>query len=330
MARKRLGEILLERGLIDVNQLKSALAYQRQWGVRLGAALVAKGFIAEGTLTRALAESLQIPMVDLAKVEVEPAVLRLLRASTCEHYDVFPIGVKTHGGRKTLLLAMADPLNVAAIDEIAFITDMTVRPAIAQLSSVDAAIKRYYHHQPVQIPGLSFDKPKTGDLLPEEETETMTIISRGGEEERVVGPGGASPVMELTDEVTDRHALAELEMALARRRMEQAQAAGQAPGAPLQDPFTGQPTGAHEAYAPQPTGAFQAQPTSAYMVMPHAAQPPVATPQPVPTDVLERVRVSKSDALEALEKKFWALMRVLAKRGLVTRDEFLEELSKSE
>lgn len=348
MAKKRLGEILLERGLIDVDQLNSALAYQRQWGTRLGAALVAKRFISEGTLTRALSESLQIPMVDLAKVVVDRRALALLRASTCEQYDVFPIAVKSHKGRNTLLLAMADPLNVAAIDEVAFTTDMTVRPAIAQISSLHAAVKRYYHNVPGQIPPLSFDKPSAKPAAKQDGDgdETMTIIARGGVEERVIGPGGeVQPVVELTDEVTDRHALAEMEMQLARYRREKELRAGQVPGVSVADPFTSGAIPAQTdpfaqvpdapdvpAYMAQPTtGAFEAyhaQPTGSYMV-PAPPMPAHEAPA-VSSDVLEQVRSSEADALEALEKKFWALMRVLARRGVVTKDEFLEELSRGD
>ena len=89
--KKRLGEILLERGLIDVDQLNSALAHQRQWGMRLGTALVAKGFIAEGMLTRVLSESLGIPMVDLARVVVDQHALQIVPRRLAEQYDVFPI-----------------------------------------------------------------------------------------------------------------------------------------------------------------------------------------------------------------------------------------------
>ena len=132
--KKRLGEILLERGLIDSDQLNSALAHQRQWGMRLGTALVAKGFVAEGALTRILSESLGIPMVDLSRVVVDPKALALVSRRTCEAHDVLPLGFKEEPNRrKILLLAMADPLNATVIDEIGFTNDCIVKPAIAQI-----------------------------------------------------------------------------------------------------------------------------------------------------------------------------------------------------
>ena len=78
MARKRLGEILLERGIIDEDQLNSALAYQRQWGHRLGGALVAKGFLTEGMRVKVLSETMSLPAVDLSTVDFDGEALRTI------------------------------------------------------------------------------------------------------------------------------------------------------------------------------------------------------------------------------------------------------------
>jgi hypothetical protein len=273
--KKRLGEILMERGMIDVDQLNSALAHQRQWGVRLGTALVAKGFIAEGVLTRVLSESLGIPMVDLSRVQPEQKALALLGGRLCEQYDVFPLALQEQKGRKTLLLAMADPLNATIIDELAFTHGCIVKPAIAQISSLDQAIRRYYHAQRVEISPLSFEKgglTSTGRLDTQhpriaagEESESMTIITAGGKEELVVGGRAAdAPIVNLTEEVVGF------------------------PGPPRTDPHGGQ--------------------------------------QPTTGEMLAGVRAADLEQLEAMEKKFWALMRVLARKGLISKDEFLSEL----
>jgi len=329
MARKRLGQLLLERGLIDVDQLNSALQYHRQWNVRLGSALVAKGFIAEGTLTRTLAESLQIPMVDLSKVDVDGRALGLLKSSVCEQYEIFPIAVKEHRGRHTLLLAMADPLNVAAIDEVAFTTDMTVRPAIAQISSLDAAIRRYFHNQPVDIPPLDFTKKREGgNELPTVEGEQMEIINAG---ERVIDLGGQSDFEETSIDVgpidvgpislDDQDVLESQEVGgedplrRAEEAMRMERAAAEASGQPAYvlaadeiDPFSGEPTGA---FVMAGDGFVAAQPR-------------------VSADVLQTVQAAETDSVESLEKKFWALMRLLARKGLITKEEFLEEFGAAE
>lgn len=344
MARKRLGQLLMERGLIDADQLNSALAYHRQWGMRLGAALVARGFIAEGTLTRVLSESLQIPMVDLAKVDVDSKALALLKASTCEQNQIFPIAIKSHKGRHTLLLAMADPLNVAAIDEVAFTTDMTVRPAIAQISSIDAAIKKHYFgDKSMDIPPLDFTKRREGKEIQHEDEGEMTIITGAdvrvvqlaaqeltaplddGDEEEVDLDVELDALRTDADEPDDPVLRAEEAM---RKEREEARRLGvpsymlPPPGDP--DPFEDAPTGTF-VMAPPPLAppAVSAPTTSSGLNARTPAERTFA-------DDLLLAPHSERDSVEALEKKFWALMRVLSRRGLVTKDEFLEELARSE
>ncbi|OGQ26375.1 MAG: hypothetical protein A2138_19730 [Deltaproteobacteria bacterium RBG_16_71_12] len=286
--KKRLGEILLERGLIDVDQLNSALAHQRQWGMRLGTALVAKGFIAEGMLTRVLAESLGIPMVDLARIAVDQKALQLVPRRIAEQYDVFPISVREQAkGRRLLLLAMADPLNATAIDEIGFTTDSIVKPAIAQISSLEQAIRRHYYGEHLDVAPLAMRRKGSADM--HDDSGDMTILTGHGEE-RVISSRGDQPVLQLTDEVT-------------------ASGGGQRERAPYEQV---QPLPAD--YAGLSTGVFQ---------MPTASAEGLPVGQ---ADVISVTRPADLEDLEALEKKFWALMRILARRGLVTKEEFLAEL----
>jgi Type II secretion system (T2SS), protein E, N-terminal domain len=297
--KKRLGEILLERGLIDVDQLNSALAHQRQWGMRLGTALVSKGFIAEGVLTRVLSESLGIPMVDLARLAVEPKALQVVPRRIAEQYEVFPIALREQpNGRRLLLLAMADPLNAVAIDEIGFTTDTIVKPAIAQISSLEQAIKKHYYGARLDIAPLALER---ATMQPVATTDEPMTIMGGHGEERVVdttGKHAITPVVQLTDEVTDRTAVAELRREFARRDLS------------VPPTLTTPPV----EYQGHPTGVFS---------MPAGSGESVPVGQ---DDVLSITRAADIEAVEALEKKFWALMRILAKRGLVTKEEFLAEL----
>lgn len=289
--KKRLGEILLERALIDVDQLNSALAHQRQWGMRLGTALVAKGFIAEGMLTRVLAESLGIPMVDLARIAVDPKALQLVPRRIAEQYDVFPISLREQGkGRRMLLLAMADPLNATAIDEIGFTTDTIVKPAIAQISSLEQAIRRYYYGEHLEVAPLAMRKKGPAGF--QDDSADMTILTGHGEE-RVISSRGDQPVLHLTDEVTGSGARQEQHQQ--RAPYEQAQ--------PLPADYAGLSTGVFQ----MPTASTEGAPIAQ-------------------TDIVSVTRPADLEDLEALEKKFWALMRILARRGLVTKEEFLAEL----
>jgi len=322
MAKKRLGQLLLERGLIDVDQLDNALSYHRQWNVRLGSALVAQGFIAEGTLTRTLAESLQIPMVDLAKVEIDVRALALLKATTCEQYEVFPIAVKEHRGRHTLLLAMADPLNVAAIDEVAFTTDMTVRPAIAQISSLDAAIRKHFHHQPVEIPPLDFTKKREGMDLSAAEEKDMQIFSAGDRvidlevddaDGEVSHDGEESISLDDQDVIEEQSVGGEDPLRAAEDAMRMERAAADASGLPIYALPNDEP----DPFGDAATGTF-------VMVGDELVPEDQAD---VPQDVLASVQSAETDSVESLEKKFWSLMRLLARKGLITKDEFLEEFN---
>jgi hypothetical protein len=293
--KKRLGEILLERGLIDVDQLNSALAHQRQWGMRLGTALVAKGFIAEGVLTRVLSESLNIPMVDLARVVIDQRALQMVPRRLAEQYDVLPLGLREQqNGRRLLLLAMADPLNATAVDEIGFTTDTIVKPAIAQISSLEQAIRRYYYGERVEVSPLSMHR--RGPAGNTTNDEPMTIVGGHGEERLILHPNGPG------------------------------QAPGANPGPPGGEPpviqLTDEVGGAQPAYALAPPPDYTGQPTGVF-TMPLPGQEPA---QPMSPDMLMTRRPADLEDLEALEKKFWALMRILARRGLVTKEEFLSEL----
>ncbi len=154
MARRRLGDVLLSQGAISQAQLQEGLAHHRQMRLRLGAALVQKGFLTEEALARALSEALGIPLVDAGEARVEWAAVHLLRASICEAHGVFPVGFDSIRGRRMLRLAMVDPLDLAAVEEVEFTTGVGVAPRLATYSSVHRAIRRWYHREtdPV-VPG---------------------------------------------------------------------------------------------------------------------------------------------------------------------------------
>ncbi|MBX5483976.1 MAG: general secretion pathway protein GspE [Myxococcaceae bacterium] len=271
MARKRIGELLLERGVISPQQLEEGLAHHRATKQRLGVALIQKGFVTEDQLAQALGAALGIPVVDLRTVQVDWSAVHMLRARFCETNDLFPYALELVRGRKQLVVALSDPLNVPAVEEIEFTTGLKVSPRLASLSQVRAAVLRYYHK-----------------VNPEDAPEgSMTIIQRGGvqrvvpvnkpedeDEEVIVGE-------EVPQELTQRTALADL---IARREQQHKQR------------------------------------RRASKTVEAAARD---------LDFLFGVR-SEDDELERLERKFWALMRIMARKGLITQDEFLRELDDGE
>jgi len=143
-SRKRLGEILLDADLINTARLDAALRLQRTRGKRLGATLLEIGFIREEDLLRCLSIQLQVPSINLREILVSPPVLRLLPARLAEKHHAFPVAVRRESGRRTLLLALAEPTNLDVLREIEFQAGMGVRPAVAMESAILRAIARYY------------------------------------------------------------------------------------------------------------------------------------------------------------------------------------------
>jgi len=284
VARKKLGEILIERGIIDEDQLNSALAYQRAWGHRLGSALLAKGFVTEGQLTRVLGEELGIPVIDLSETEPDWDAIRLLDARFCEAHELFPVALDESRGRSRLTCAMADPLNVAALDEIEFTTGCKVKAVLAPISQIHSAIRRYHHRQRTVIRKVPDRPPSRGG--PAEEAH-MVLVRPGGGEEQVdtsarektdphAGPHlvDDADVVLLTDEVTKRTELAEIIRQREARARSRARKQGE-----VQDDL----------------------------------------------DFLLGVSTQDQVRLEQLERRFWTLMRLLAKKGLLDKEAYLKE-----
>jgi len=145
MARKRIGEVLMERGLITAPQLDAALDHQRHGSGRLGATLVALGALSEGQLTVALAEHQGLPVVDLTRETPEWRALHLLRAEFCERHLVLPLALlDDERGRRILRLAVADGLDLPTFDAIEYQTNCKVVALLAGASQLRAAIARWY------------------------------------------------------------------------------------------------------------------------------------------------------------------------------------------
>jgi len=142
---KKLGDMLKEAGLIDDFQLQSALSHQRNWGGKLGAILIELEFIREEELARIIAEKLRIPYVNLFEPEIPDAVIKLIKPDVAKKYHVMP--AKKEGG--ALVLAMMDPLDIEATDEIRFITGLKIKPSLALESEIRDAIKKYYDKEDV-------------------------------------------------------------------------------------------------------------------------------------------------------------------------------------
>jgi len=142
---KKLGDMLKEAGLIDDFQLESALSHQRNWGGKLGSIFIELEFIREEDLARIIAEKLRTPYINVFDPEIPENVVRLIKPEIAKKYHVIP----ARRDKGMLMLAMSDPLDIEAIDEIRFITGLNIKPSLALESEIRDAIKKYYDGEEV-------------------------------------------------------------------------------------------------------------------------------------------------------------------------------------
>jgi len=136
----KLGEILVRENLISPQSLREALDYQRQHGGRLGFSLVKLGLISDDMITAVLSRQYGIPSVNLDLFSIDPTVLSLIPEEVAQKHCVLPL---SRVGA-TLTLAMVDPTNVFAIDDVKFMTGLNVAPVVVAEGSVQQAIATYY------------------------------------------------------------------------------------------------------------------------------------------------------------------------------------------
>ena len=136
----KLGELLLKAKLITADQLTEALKQQKETGIRLGEALVRAGRVTEEDITETLSAQFGVPSINLAHFEIDPNVLKLVPADVARKYNILPVN-KTGA---TLTIAMADPTNVFAMDDIKFMTGYNVEPVVASEIALQHSIDRHY------------------------------------------------------------------------------------------------------------------------------------------------------------------------------------------
>jgi hypothetical protein len=142
MARQRIGELLVAQGRIDALQLDSALAHQRKFGCRLGRAIVELGFLPEATVLEAVGQQLGVPFVHIGDRTIPPQVLSLVPDRLMRARRAVPLARVSDSKRGAIVVALADPADLAALDEIAFATGLSVKAALASEVDIDRALAR--------------------------------------------------------------------------------------------------------------------------------------------------------------------------------------------
>lgn len=180
----RIGELLLREGLITGDQLKRAIDEQKKGGGRLGYNLTKLGYITEKDLTGFLSRQYGIPTIDLAAHEIDHDIIKLIPEDVAQKYQVLPV---SRSG-STLVVAMADPSNIFAIDDIKFLTGYNVEPLVASDAAIKAAIEK--HYEASEMGGLEgvlneFDEGEM-EVVQDEEEVDLSDLKKAVEDAPVV------------------------------------------------------------------------------------------------------------------------------------------------
>lgn len=165
--KKRLGDILVETGVISMDQLKEGLRLQKETGKKLGEVLVNMGLVSDDEIMEILSVQLLIERIDLEKTNIKPDVARLIPKALAEKYVIIPIDILMGN----LVLAMADPLNYYAIDDVQFITQKSIMPRIAPAAQIKRFIELYLARESSDRALEELKKEYAGEQKEEKETE---------------------------------------------------------------------------------------------------------------------------------------------------------------
>src|SRR5262245_52616163 len=140
MPAGRLGELLVRENLITLQQLQAAQEQQRKTGGRLGFNLTKLGYIEESELTAFLSKQYGVPSINLSEFEIDPEVIKLVPLEVAEKHQVIPV----NRAGASLIVAMADPSNIFAIDDLKFLTGYNIEVVVASDGAIKEAIDKYY------------------------------------------------------------------------------------------------------------------------------------------------------------------------------------------
>jgi len=346
---KRIGELLVEAGVLSQSQLEQALFAQRKDGRKLGQLLIELGLVSEIQLTQTLSRQLSVPWVSLYHVDFSRSLLNLVAREAAEKYCLVPIFVRrVRKQGETLYVAMDDPTNDGAIEDVARAAAMPVKPMIACPSDIRAAIRVYYLGEAAPPPPAPGSAPQVTQLAPPPAASPPSPPQMGPRAapppppDRPAAPAEPRPA---TDPRVAEAPPARLKMASAPDSRE-ASPESRAPTA-------GTPEGespAPKRMRPRMISLTLLDGTSISIPAPHNKQPsrPDANAKPgAPTAEVVSDQLTARDLVSALravshgvdaseilgteprwEALFAALLSVLLRKGLIADWEFIEEFRK--
>lgn len=180
----RLGELLVREKLISLQQLRKAQQDQQKSGGNLSHALAKLGYISDADITGFLSNQYRLPAIDLTDYEIEPDIIKLVSREVCDKHKILPV---SRSG-SSLIVAMADPTNLHALDDIKFLTGFNVEPVIASETAITEAIERYYNAGPSYEEVMADFELEDDDIdfAAEEEESSIHELERASEDAPVV------------------------------------------------------------------------------------------------------------------------------------------------
>ncbi|MHB8125115.1 MAG: type II/IV secretion system protein [Desulfitobacteriaceae bacterium] len=174
--RKRLGEILIAGGVISPTQLNEALKAQKVLGLRLGEVLIQQGLVTEDEILRTMQSQLSLPLIDLTQIVVTEAILQKLPEKVARKYSVLPVEI----ANGQLMVAMSDPTDYFAIEDLRIASGMMVKPCLAKKEQILTAIERYYSHKDAEKAAREYAKHLMAQGLVSEDDILRTMQSQLG------------------------------------------------------------------------------------------------------------------------------------------------------
>ena len=161
----RIGDLLVSEGLLTFEQLDTALDEQKRSGSKLGEVVVRLGFVTQDQINQLLCEQLDIEFVNLRKIDINDAAVKLVPEATARKYLLLPFNNEGN----VLYVAMENPMDILAMDDIEIITNMTVQPFLANASDINTVIDKYYGHDKTKQIEEEFKREQKEYLGGEEE-----------------------------------------------------------------------------------------------------------------------------------------------------------------
>ena len=188
--RKRMGDMLVEERVITDEQLNYALKEQKKRKLKIGETLVDLGFIDELTIAKVLEKQLKVERIQLASIVIDPEILKLVNEQILRKYMVMPF--EFHKSNPNVLrVAMADPLDIIAIDDIAIITNLKIEPTVATQKEIATAIDKYYGNAEAKAVAERYTKEKENQ-------------NKGKEDEAVYDDVNNSPIVLLVKAIIEQ------------------------------------------------------------------------------------------------------------------------------